>query len=85
MLGISTSGNSRNVLLALERAKALGAITIGLAGESGGQMHAYCDHLICVPSTRTPRIQECHILIGHILCSYVEEYLFANAQNPLQA
>ena len=75
-LGISTSGNSKNVIEGLKIAKEKGLITIGLTGESGGKMKNLCDYCICVPSNETPRIQESHILIGHILCSIIEEAMF---------
>jgi len=75
-MGISTSGNSPNVLLALEAAREKGITTFGLTGRSGGKMRALCDHCLCVPSTETPRIQEAHILIGHTLCAMVELALF---------
>jgi D-sedoheptulose 7-phosphate isomerase len=72
-VGISTSGNSRNVLEAVRKARELGLFTIGLTGASGGQMRDLTDALIAVPSDDTPRIQECHILIGHALCDAVEQ------------
>jgi D-sedoheptulose 7-phosphate isomerase len=72
-VGISTSGNSRNVLEAVRKARELGLFTIGLTGASGGQMRNLTDALIAVPSDDTPRIQECHILIGHALCDAVEQ------------
>ena len=75
-LGISTSGNSKNIIEGLKKAKEKGLITIGLTGESGGKMKNLCDYCICVPSDETPRIQEAHILIGHILCSIIEEDIF---------
>lgn len=75
-LGISTSGNSKNIIEGLKTAKEKGLITIGLTGESGGKMKNLCDYCICVPSNETPRIQEAHILIGHILCSVIEEAIF---------
>jgi D-sedoheptulose 7-phosphate isomerase len=75
-LGISTSGNSKNIIEGLKVAKEKGLFTIGLTGESGGKMKDLCDYCICVPSNETPRIQEAHILIGHILCSIVEEAIF---------
>lgn len=74
-VGLSTSGNSSNVLKALEKAKELGIVRIGLAGGNGGKMAGLCDILICVPSTATPRIQEVHLTIGHILCGLVEDAL----------
>lgn len=74
--GISTSGNSKNILKALEFCKQKEIISIGLSGASGGAMNELCDYCIKVPSTCTPRIQEAHILIGHIICAIVEEELF---------
>ena len=71
-IGISTSGNSPNILKALETAKANGIIAVGLTGASGGRMAALCDHCLKMPSDNTPRIQECHITIGHILCAHTE-------------
>lgn len=76
LYGISTSGNSKNVIKALEKAKSLGMITIGFTGDGGGKMAELCDILIAIPSNDTPRIQECHILVGHIICQMVEENLF---------
>ncbi|EPH6587231.1 D-sedoheptulose 7-phosphate isomerase [Campylobacter jejuni] len=75
-IGISTSGNSKNILKALELCKQKEIISIGLTGVSGGEMNKLCDYCIKVPSTCTPRIQEAHILIGHIICAIVEEELF---------
>ncbi|EJJ2805833.1 D-sedoheptulose 7-phosphate isomerase [Campylobacter jejuni] len=75
-IGISISGNSKNILKALELCKQKGIISIGLSGASGGAMNELCDYCIKVPSTCTPRIQEAHILIGHIICAIVEEELF---------
>ncbi len=71
--GISTSGNSKNVLLAMKKAKEKGLFTIGLSGKDGGQLHAAADLSIVVPSTKTARIQESHIMIGHIICERVDE------------
>ncbi len=71
--GISTSGNSPNVIEALATARKMGLHTIGLTGASGGKMRGMVDTLIAVPSTETPRIQECHILVGHALCDAVEQ------------
>lgn len=76
LFGISTSGNSKNILKALEQAKENGMITVGLTGESGGKIKSLCDYLLNVPSNDTPRIQESHIMIGHIICELVEEKLF---------
>jgi D-sedoheptulose 7-phosphate isomerase len=75
-LGISTSGNSPNILQALEAARLKGIVTFGLTGKSGGKMRELCDYCLCVPSENTPRIQEAHILIGHTLCAMVELALF---------
>jgi len=77
-IGISTSGKSSNVILALAAARKLGAHTIGLTGQTGGQMRAVCDFCLCVPSEDTPRIQESHILIGHILSDIVEREIFGH-------
>lgn len=75
-IAISTSGNSKNVLKSLESAKRMGIKTVGLTGDSGGKMKELVDYCICIPSNETPRIQECHILVGHILCAAVEKELF---------
>jgi D-sedoheptulose 7-phosphate isomerase len=75
-VGISTSGNSPNVNAALERSRELGIISVGLTGTGGGKMQALCDHCICIPSDSTPRIQESHIMVGHIICGMVEDALF---------
>ncbi|MBK9338242.1 MAG: D-sedoheptulose 7-phosphate isomerase [Lewinellaceae bacterium] len=77
LVAISTSGNSPGILRAAEKAAELGMQVIGLTGATGGQLAAACDLLLNVPSTDTPRIQESHILIGHILCEIVEKSLFA--------
>lgn len=73
---ISTSGNSPNVLRAVETAREKDLATIALAGKSGGKLRGLVDHVICVPSEQTPRIQEAHILTGHILCELIDEELF---------
>ena len=75
-VGISTSGNSRNVIRAMEAAKLRSIYTIALTGASGGVMKQVADCSISVPSDETPRIQECHILLGHIICEIAEEKLF---------
>lgn len=80
-IGISTSGNSVNVIEALKECKKKGIITVGLTGEKGGKMAEYCDYCIKVPSNETPRIQEAHILIGHIICAVVEEAIFGKGFN----
>jgi D-sedoheptulose 7-phosphate isomerase len=76
LVGITTSGNSKNILAAMEAARKQGMITIGMTGQSGGKMNDYCDIMLRVPSTDTPRIQESHILIGHIICQLIEETIF---------
>jgi D-sedoheptulose 7-phosphate isomerase len=76
LVGLSTSGNSTNIVNAFVKAKEKGMITIGFTGEGGGKMNPLSDHLLAVPSKDTPRIQECHILLGHILCQLVEEKYF---------
>ena len=76
LLGLSTSGNSANVINAIKKANDLGLKTIGFSGKDGGQLKSICDHLIAIPSNDTPRIQECHILIGHTICQLVEKALF---------
>jgi len=75
-IGISTSGNSSNVLRAMAVAKKMGLHTVALTGCSGGKLKNAVDHCICVPSDETPRIQECHILIGHIISELVEQTIF---------
>lgn len=75
-IGISTSGNSKNILKALYTCREKGIITVGLTGVSGGSMSELCDYCIKVPSDEVPRIQESHILIGHIICAVVEESIF---------
>ena len=76
LIGLSTSGNSGNVVKAFEEARALGITTIGFTGETGGKMKAVSDILINIPSTDTPRIQECHMLLGHTICELVEMALY---------
>jgi D-sedoheptulose 7-phosphate isomerase len=76
LVGISTSGNSTNVVKALEAANKLGMITVGMTGESGGKMKEVSTFLVNIPSKDTPRIQECHILLGHIMCEIVEANVF---------
>ena len=76
LVALSTSGNSINIIKALEAAKDKKMITIGFTGESGGKMKSLCDHLLNIPSNDTPRVQESHILLGHIICQLVEEEYF---------
>lgn len=83
-IGITTSGNSKNVLKAFEAAERLGVTRIALCG-SGGRAKDIAEHAICVPSTHTPRIQECHILVIHILCALLEENLFPEHKAPKPA
>ena len=78
LIGISTSGNSENILRALKVAKNKEMVTVAMTGESGGKMKNVVDYLLNVPSTDTPRIQEAHIMLGHIFCQIVEEDLFGN-------
>ena len=75
-IGISTSGNSKNIINAIQKCKEKGIISIGLTGISNSMMDKYCDYIIKVPSTSTPRIQEGHLLIEHILCALVEEKIY---------
>lgn len=77
LLGLSTSGNSRNVVLALEAARARGMATIGLTGAGGGRMAPLCDHLLAVPSSFTPAIQQVHLCLYHCFCAGVEAALVA--------
>lgn len=78
LLAISTSGNSRNVILALEAARERSLTTIGFTGNSGGKMAGLCDLLLNVADARTPLIQEIHITMGHLLCGLTDYYLFEN-------
>jgi len=75
-IGISTSGNSKNILKAFEVAKEQGVVTVGLCG-AGGKIHQEADYVLSAPSSCTARIQECHIMIGHILCGIVERAMFS--------
>ena len=76
LVGISTSGNSANIVKAFEMAKTIGVTTIGFTGQKGGSIKELGDYLINVPSNTTPRIQESHILVGHIICELVEINIF---------
>lgn len=80
VIGLSTSGNSRNVVSALEAAKSIGMTTVALTGEGGGKVKAYADYLFTVPSRDTARIQEVHILLGHIYCQLIEGQLFPDGE-----
>lgn len=75
-IGISTSGNSANVLLGMSASRKLGLYTMALTGCSGGKLKDAVDYCLCAPSNETPRIQECHILMGHIICELVERTIF---------
>ena len=79
LIGLSTSGNSKNIIRALATAREIGAFTIGFTGQGGGAMAQYCDLLIDIPSTDTPRIQEVHMFLGHCLCEIVEAEMFPKA------
>lgn len=78
LIALSTSGNSENIILALEVAIRNQIHTVGFSGQSGGRMNDYCQIMIKAPSTDTPRIQECHMLLGHIICQLVEANYFAS-------
>ncbi len=81
-LGISTSGNSKNIINALHQAKKMDITTIGFTGNGGGQMRDLCDHNIIIPSDTTMNIQECHLALEHIFCMVVERFYFAPNFNP---
>lgn len=76
LFALSTSGNSPNIIRTIEDARKIGMKIVGLTGQSGGKMHDMCDWLLNVPSTNTPRIQEAHILLGHVICEMVEARVF---------
>lgn len=76
VIGISTSGNSKNVIIAIEKAKELGGITVGFTGKKGGNLKDKVDICLSIPSDDTPRIQEGYMLAGHIICELVEKELF---------
>ena len=79
LVGISTSGNSPNVVRAIQKANELGMTTVGFTGKNGGAMKDICDIMICTPSDDTPRVQEVHILVGHIICQLIEQEMFPDA------
>ncbi|MEO8720827.1 MAG: D-sedoheptulose 7-phosphate isomerase [Ginsengibacter sp.] len=81
LIGLSTSGNSKNIVKAFETAKDKGMITIGFTGATGGRLKPLSDFLINVPTEDTPRIQESHIMLGHIICQFVEEIYFADSHD----
>ena len=76
LLALSTSGNSSNVLKAIEQANLIGMITIGFSGGDGGRMKDICKYNLIIPSSNTARIQEAHILVGHIICKLIEQKIF---------
>jgi D-sedoheptulose 7-phosphate isomerase len=78
LIGLSTSGNSGNIVKAFETAREKSIITVGFTGSTGGRLKELSDILFNVPSTDTPRIQESHIMLGHIICQYVEELYFSS-------
>jgi D-sedoheptulose 7-phosphate isomerase len=78
LVGLSTSGNSINIMKAFEVARPKGIVTVGFTGDTGGKMKELSDYLINVPSKNTPRIQESHIMLGHIVCELVEELYFGS-------
>jgi len=80
VIGISTSGNSPNVLRGIEQAKQMGAITLAFTGQ-GGKLKELTDYVLSIPSNNTPRIQEAHITAGHIICYLVEKALFGDSKN----
>lgn len=75
---ISTSGSSPNIIRAAQQAAEIGVVTVGMTGKTGGKLNGQCRYMLRVPSQDTPRIQECHILLGHIICELVERDLFAD-------
>lgn len=81
-IGISTSGKSPNILRALATAREKQLVTVGFTGMNGLNMADYCNELICVPATETPKIQECHIMFGHIICALIEENIYGDEYNP---
>lgn len=81
LFALSTSGNSANVLNAIAAAREIGMKTVGMTGADGGSMTGQCDWLIRIPSDDTPRIQECHMMLGHLICELVEEGMFGDRKN----
>lgn len=76
LIGISTSGNSENIIRAMKKAKEKGIITVGFLGKTGGRMKSECDYSVCIPSDNVQRIQESHITVGHILCEITEREIY---------
>lgn len=81
-IAISTSGNSPNIMAAIDAAKTAGILTIGLTGKSGGKMDGKCDIMLKMPSGCTPNVQECHIMFGHIICQIIEDTIFGATHKP---
>jgi len=81
VIGISTSGNSQNVLCGMSAAARLGLRTAALTGQAGGKIRSAVEYCVCVPSNETPRIQECHILVGHIIADIVEDAMFGERRD----
>jgi D-sedoheptulose 7-phosphate isomerase len=81
LIGLSTSGKSKNVVNAFNEANNMGIITIGFTGKNSNSFENSCDFIINAPSTDTPRIQECHMLVGHIVCQLIENKMFPNETN----
>ena len=81
LIGLTTSGNSKNIINAFEVARERKIVTMGFTGSGGGKIKPLCDILFNIPSTDTPRIQECHMLIGHIICQLVEEKFFVTGND----
>lgn len=81
LIGLTTSGNSKNILKAMEVAQAQGLVRVAMCGQ-GGKVHEMAEHVLAMPSTHTPRIQEGHGLVGHIICAMIEEALFAAGHKP---
>ena len=77
LLALSTSGNSKNIIRAIEKANSMGLITIGFSGKDGGAMQNLCKYNLIIPSDNTARIQEAHILVGHIICKLIEQKMFS--------
>lgn len=80
LIGISTSGNSKNIICAFKEAKKKGILTIGMCGENIGHFDENCDYVFRAPAVSTPKIQEIHIIVGHILCGLVESIVFQNTR-----
>src|SRR5574344_542298 len=81
LVGISTSGNSENIILAFEQAQKMGVHTIAMTGFDGGILKKQADVLLNIPSADTPRIQECHVLLGHIICEMIEDHIFVKGDS----